>query len=162
MEERELNEMMLRGAKAAGICAEGYRRLWGQSKAEMLRYYICNPDWCMERDYPTLSVLRREFWDCEGWGVYVDRVLDGEVLGERQAYVFHHCRGRVRVRMSAGQALIPMLYFGNGCDMDVVCENESGVGTVRVPLYVMGDNAVRTSTVGDGACFVRYEKEVRQ
>lgn len=107
----------------------------GYDREGLIDYYVANPDWCMERNFPSLELLRREFSDIGEKGVFVGRVFDGEVFDKLQVYVFHACRGTIRVAMDYGKAVIPMLYFANGCRMRVECEQRNERAIV-VPLYV--------------------------
>lgn len=141
-----LKETLINTALAKGICNEGYRKMRRlQTKEEMAEYYLVNPDWCMERDFPTLKMLREHFADVRNMGVFVDHTFHGELLNDLQAYAFHNCRGTIRVGLNVDEAIIPMLYFANNCRMRIV-----GVGDVvlppalrtRVPLYIFGDNSI--------------------
>jgi hypothetical protein len=54
-------------------------------------------------------------------------------------YVFHNCTGTIRVGLNLEKKIIPMLYFANGCRMEV--KGDSPV-LVRVPFYVFGNNEI--------------------
>lgn len=130
-----------------------------ETKADAIALYKRTIDWALEEGYPDMDTLRRYFSDCEAEGVYVDKEFHGEVLADHQVYVFHNCRGMVRTGLNVGQKIIPMLYFANGCDMEV--QGISGQGlSVRVPLYVFGGNNIRAEWSGDIHC-VTYEKDVK-
>ncbi|MBD5367245.1 MAG: hypothetical protein HDR82_09675 [Bacteroides sp.] len=145
-----LKEKLINTAHAKGICADGYRQMLGSAdRGAMVEYYVANPDWCLERDFPTLQVLRDFFADEEDRGVFVDRVFDGEVLNERQAYVLHNCSGTVRVGLNVGRAIIPMLYIANGCRLRIEGVEPSGMGTMRDSRFRGGrDESRRPCTEG--------------
>lgn len=130
-----MRETLMEAARRGGICVDGYElmRVYGRDK--LIGLYIENPDWCIERRFPSLELLRREFSDIEDKGVYVGRTFDGEVFDKLQTYVFHDCKGTIRVAMDYDNAVIPMLYFANGCDIRVECEQKNGRAIV-VPLYI--------------------------
>lgn len=135
--KKELKEILMDGARNAGICKDGYGHLGRLSdKGAAVDYYLANPDWCIECGFPSLDVLRTEFADCEDKGVYVGRTFDGEVLRERQVYVFHACKGWVQIGWDAERAIIPMLYFANGCDMRVCGDGADRERPLRIPMYV--------------------------
>lgn len=142
----ELKERLVNVARAKGICAEGYRQMLGSADAGvMVDYYVANPDWCLERDFPDLQTLTGSFSDCEDKGVFVNKRFHGEVLNERQAYIFHNCSGTVKVGLNAEKAIIPMVYLANGCRMRIVGVKDGEgrsdkSGRVRVPVYVFGKN----------------------
>lgn len=137
MEERLLKETLMEDARRRGICAEGYGLMRGYDREGLIDYYLANPDWCIERGFPSLELLRREFSDIEDKGVFVGRTFDGEVFDRLQTYIFHDCKGRILVAMDYENAVIPMLYFANGCNIRVECEQKNDPAIV-VPLYIGG------------------------
>ena len=139
-----LKEILINTAHAKGICAEGYKQMLGSADiGVMVDYYIANPDWCMERDFPTLPMLRNHFTNVSNKGVFVDRTFNGELLNDLQTYIFHNCKGTIKVGLNVDKAIIPMLYLANGCRLHIM-----GVGEVipkkpsEVPVYVFGMNEV--------------------
>ena len=80
MNETQLKETLMEGARNNGICAEGYGQMRGYDRDGLIRYYLTNSDWCMERGFPSLELLRREFSDIEDKGVFVGKTFDSEVL----------------------------------------------------------------------------------
>lgn len=138
MEEIELKETLMNDARRGGICAEGYGQMRGYDREGLIDYYIQNPDWCMERGFPSLELMRREFSDIEGKGVFIGKTFNGEVFDKLQTYIFHDCKGTIRVAMDYDNAVIPMLYFANGCRMRVECEQKNDPA-INVPLYVAED-----------------------
>ncbi len=156
MNDMQLKEMLMEEARRGGICADGFREMRTDSIGELVDYYIANPDWCMERSFPSLDILHSEFSDIEDKGVYVGKTFNGEVFSEKQVYIFHDCKGTIKVAMDYDNAVIPMLYFANGCNMTISC-NQPNNPPIRVPLYVTdeGDNSV-DYIVGDNCEFVRH------
>lgn len=142
MNETELKETLMKDARHEGICAEGYAEMRGYDRVGLIRYYLANPDWCMERDFPSLELLRCEFSGCEDKGIFVDRIFNGELLSKNQVYVFHHCVGAVRIGWNPEEAIIPMLYFANGCELTVTSDGAWNPNPVPVPAYVFGRNRV--------------------
>lgn len=134
MNNSELKERLMSDARSGGICAEGYSLMRSYDRDELIAYYLECPDWCMERNFPSLELLRREFSDIEDKGVYVGRTFNGEVFSEKQVYIFHDCKGTIKVAMDYENAVIPMMYFANGCDMVVTCEQKN-TPPIIVPIY---------------------------
>lgn len=134
----QLKETLMEDARRGGICAEGYELMRGYDREELIDYYVQNPDWSIERGFPSIKLLRREFSGIEDKGVYVGRTFDGEVFDKLQAYIFHDCKGTIRVAMDYDNAVIPMLYFANGCRMRVDCEQKNDPA-INVPLYIAED-----------------------
>lgn len=151
----DLKQLLIAGAKAIGICPKGYKDMNGEDIAGLVQYYTIHPDWCLEREFPSLYTLRKYFSHCEDMGVFVDKTFTGELLNERQAYIFHRCRGTVRVSLNIDKAIIPMLYFGNGCELTIEGVNvgETRMPTI-IPLYVFGENKIETKE----APFVRFRR----
>lgn len=136
---KALKQKLMVDARTYGICLEGYETMRGRNISQLIDYYIQNPDWCLEREYPDLQTLATSFADIQDKGVYVNHTFNGETLNELQAYIFHNCKGNIRVRLNREKAIIPMLYFANNCDMIVQCDEN-----ISVPLYIFGDNTIAT------------------
>lgn len=143
----DIKETLMRGAKNGGICAEGYEHMRVSNIDSLIDYYIENPDWCLERGFPGLDVLRSEFSDIEFKGIYIDKEFNGELLNDTQAYIFHNCRGVVRVGLNVYESIIPMMYFANGCKMRLIGVGEDIKGVklppTWVPLYIFGKNDIQ-------------------
>lgn len=138
MNETKLKETLMNDARRGGICAEGYGQMRGYDREGLIDYYVQNPDWCMERDFPSLELLCREFSDIEDKGVFIGKTFNGEVFDKLQTYIFHDCKGTIKVAMDYENAVIPMLYFANGCRMRVECEQKNDPA-INVPLYIAED-----------------------
>lgn len=138
MEEMQLKETLMEDARRGGICAPGYELMRGYDRDGLIGYYVQNPDWCMERGFPSLKLLHREFSDIEDKGVFVGRAFNGEVFDRLQTYIFHNCKGTICVAMDYENAVIPMLYFANGCKIRVECEQRNDPA-INVPLYIAED-----------------------
>lgn len=113
-----------------------------ETKEDAIRLYKQTIDWALEEDYPSLDFLRKEFGDQESQGLFVDRIFNGEVLNEHQVYVFHNCKGTIRVGLNLEKKIIPMCYFANDCDMTILgCKSAQSLPD-RVPLYIFGKNKI--------------------
>lgn len=144
MEKMDIKRRLIEGAVKLGICHDGAKEMRGSTDIDTLvDYYVANPDWCLERDFPDMQMLRCHFADVSNKGVFVDRTFNGETLNDLQTYIFHNCKGTIRVGLNVDKAIIPMLYLANGCRLRVV-----GVGDVvtkvpsQVPVYVFGKNDI--------------------
>lgn len=141
-----------REASAHGMCADFRADLETvDTKHDAIALYKRCIDWAMEEGYPSLVTLRRDFSDCEVDGVFIDKHFKGEVLIDNQVYVFHNCTGAIRTGLNAKRHIIPMLYFANGCDMDVKGIEGSAMQT-RVPLYIFGQNRIGAEQSEDIVC----------
>lgn len=142
------------------MCAENRSALESvDTKADAVALYLKTIDWALEEGYPNLLTLRRDFSDCEELGIYIDKDFHGEILNQRQVYVFHNCTGTIRTGLNLGKRIIPMLYFANGCDMNVRGIPRSAM-QVRVPLYIFGDNRISGEQSEDILCKI-YSYEVK-
>lgn len=121
MKDNELKSLLMGEARAGGICAEGYETMrCAVDAGALVDYYMANPDWCMERNFPDLPTLTESFSDCEDKGVFVNKVFHGELLNELPVYVFHNCKGSIKVALNVEKGLIPELYIANGCRLAVI------------------------------------------
>ncbi|MCM1295792.1 MAG: hypothetical protein NC311_09650 [Muribaculaceae bacterium] len=141
---KELKRQLMEMAREKGICVDGYAQMRTDNVEELVGYYIQNPDWCLERDYPTLDFLRENFSDIEDKGIYIDKTFHGEILNDRQAYIFHNCKGTIKVGLNVEMAIIPMLYVANNCRLRIIgigeCKPNRYVKRAEVPVYVFGEN----------------------
>lgn len=157
-----LKETLLKAAREKGVCTDGYGRIIKSAdKDELVDYYLTIPDWCMERDFPDLQTLREHFRDVTEKGVFIGMTFDGEEFSKLQAYVFHDCKGTIRVAMDMDNGIIPMLYIANGCDLRIVCDREEYEDLpIPVPVYIFGDNKVETVGGDDYAIFRIYRHKL--
>lgn len=150
--DSQWKRQLRREASAHHMCAENRSALEViDTKEQAIELYKKTIDWALEEGYPSLPVLRRDFSDCEDLGVYVDRHFSGEVLCDHRVYVFHNCTGTIRTGLNISKKIIPMLYFANGCDMDVKGIPNSSM-QVRVPLYIFGVNRIGAEQSEDLLC----------
>lgn len=140
----DLKTFLISDAKQKGICPDGFSHMSTAADIDtLIAYYLENPDWCLERDYPSLSVLRANFSNIEDRGVFVDHVFSGDTLFDQQVYIFHNCRGNIKVGLNIEKGIIPMLYFANNCDMQL-----EGIPylyvhhKINVPIHIFGKNTV--------------------
>lgn len=124
------------------MCEENRRALGlVETKSDAIALYKKTIDWALENDYPSLSVLKSDFSDCEADGVYVEKHFSGEILDDQPVYVFHGCTGTIRVGLNVSKCIIPMLYLANGCDMVFKSSGPTSLQTI-VPIYSFGDNTI--------------------
>ena len=151
-----LKETLMKGARNGGICADGYAEMRGYDRDGLIEMYLRTIDWSLERNFPSLRLLRREFSDIEDKGVFVGKTFDGEVFDKKQVYVFHACKGTIKVAMDYDNAVIPMLYFANGCKMEVMCEQTNNPAIIlRIPVVDDGRTELEAKD-SEGCTFRRY------
>lgn len=147
--ETDWIRQLRREASAHGMCKENRDALASiEDKGEAIALYKKTIDWALEAGYPNINTIRRDFSDCEQYGVFIDKEFHGELLNDQRVYVFHHCTGSIRVGLNTAKRIIPMLYFANGCDMTLRPGGDSNL-EVRVPLYVFGRNLVKLDASGN-------------
>lgn len=143
---KDLKQYLIDEAKTKGICIDGFREMKAGDIDSLINYYIQNPDWCLERDFPNLKTLKENFSDNEDMGIYIGKHFHGELLNELQAYIFHKCTGTIKVGLNEAKALIPMLYVANGCKLHFVGVGEFAPKNkdhrTKVPIYSFGKNDV--------------------
>lgn len=136
-------QSLIRQATMKGMCADNMDALSRvESKSDAIRLYKHGIDWALEKQYPGYPLLARFFSDCEDQGIFVGREFHGEVLDGCQQYVFHNCRGHIKVDLNVKRAIIPMLYMADGCDMTVTRAESAHSRAIRVPIYSFGENIV--------------------
>lgn len=138
-----VKELLLEKAIAKGICDEGAKRITDSDREELVKYYLTNPDWAMERNIPDLQTLRDEFADLDDKGIFVGREFHGETLSDHLVYILHDCHGTIKVGLNIEKGLAPMLYVANGCRLRII-----GYGTTTqrspmiIPVYIIGANDI--------------------
>ena len=143
-------EYLLRQARLNSMCTENVEALRAcETKEEAVALYKKTIDWALEKGFPSINFIRNEFGDCEDLGVFVDRDFHGELLDEHQCYVFHNCRGDIKVDLNVSKAIIPMLYFANGCNISVIRADTPHTLPIRVPLYIYGENRIKAEDNDD-------------
>lgn len=155
----ELREILIQQAKSCGVCADGYGRLNKLDRKALLEYYKVMVDWCLENHYPDLTVIEEHFSDCADRGIYVNKTFRGETLSG-EVYVFHNCKGWVRVAMDYHKCVIPMMYFANGSKMSVKCDQQRNAeNPICVPLYIY-DASVKAED-GEYATYKRMNRDTK-
>ena len=158
--DNQWKRQLRRQASAHGMCAENRTALEAlETKSEAIALYKKTIDWALEEGYPDIETIRRDFKDCEVYGVFVDKVFHGERLDDQQVYIFHNCSGTIRTGLNVGKRIIPMLYFANGCNMDVKSISEAAP-KVRVPLYLFGPNRIGAEQSENIECLI-YKFDVK-
>lgn len=157
---KDLREQLIDIAHAKGICSDGFKQMLQSPDIDALvKYYIANPDWCMERDFPSLSFLREHFADIGNKGIFVDKEFNGELLNERQVYIFHHCKGTIKVSLNVDKAIIPMLYFANGCNVAIKVYSLPLLARMCIPIYIFGENEITTEDDGNVE-YLAYRQDI--
>lgn len=152
-------EEAIREASEHHICAE-YAELMARAKSKhsIIDIYKRGVDWALENQVPSLPLLRREGLGFEDAGLYIDHAFSGDILTDQPVYIFHHCTGEIRVGLNIEKGIIPMLYFANGCDMEV--SGLKSLSQIKVPIYIFGENRVRSEASDNIQCRI-YHKEVK-
>lgn len=148
----------MQDARSNGICVDGYDYMRKSSIESLVRYYKANPDWCMERNYPTLDILRKDFDNekLQDFGIFIDHTFKGELLDKHQVYIFHNCKGSIKTALNYDAEIIPMLYFANGCNMTIGCD-QLNVFPIRVPLYIFGENNIKAESPNANFIFYKHD-----
>ena len=159
MKQEEIKQQLIADAQAVGICSDGLARLQNSTIGDAVGYYVQNPDWCIERNFPTLRFIKEHFADCEDMGVFVNKQFKGEVLCGKQTYILHNCKGHVYVAMDYENNIIPMLYAANGTRISVRCkQKENRRHPITVHVYIF-DNCQVQARDSLLATFVKYYKK---
>ncbi|MBO7510049.1 MAG: hypothetical protein J6T35_02600 [Bacteroidales bacterium] len=158
--ETDWKRQLRREASGHGMCKENRAALDSlQDKGEAIELYKKTIDWALEENYPSFATIQRDFSGCEDFGIFVDKEFHGEILTDQQVYVFHHCKGTIRVGLNTDKQIIPMLYFANGCEMSLKPTGPANL-EVRVPLYIFGRNLVKLEA-SENVVFRTYKFDVK-
>ena len=158
-ETTDVKECLMRQARYEGICKDGYEHMRSCDIDKLIDYYIQNPDWCLERDYPTLDYLKEHFADAHNKGVYISKTFNGELLNDKLVCILHDCKGVIKVGLNAQKAIIPMLYIANNCHIRILGVGQKGTGQCRVPVYIFGKNDVSAHD-NEHVKFVKFKSDL--
>jgi len=124
-----------------------------RSTSDAVALYLGSLEWALGENYPELDELRKNFGprELEIYGIYIDRVFNGERFYGKQRYIFHNCKGTIRTGLNSELEIIPMLFFANGCEMSVRSFEHYPI-PINVPLYVYGDCAIDGEVSNDIVC----------
>lgn len=154
MMNQTLIGQLRREASAHHMCEENRRALMGvENISDAIALYKKTIDWALEEGYPRIDTLRKYFSNCEEYGVFIDKHFNGENLIDQQVYVFHNCTGTIRTGLNLDKKIIPMLYFANGCNMNIESYLETG-SQIIVPLYIFGQNVIHPEVSDNILCRV--------
>lgn len=133
MTQEELSETLKDMGRAIGMCDKFYDR-WidGMDIDTMLDFYVQGLDFCIEKDFPPLDFIRRNFSmeDLHRHHIYLDENVNLE--GESGTYIFlGHCTGRVHF----GDFCISGVYIRHSSDLKLLSD---GFSRVFVSLYEDG------------------------
>lgn len=91
--------------------------------------YLKNPNWSLENKFLSLTFIRKYLSNKTEQGIYVDYYFEDELLNEKQVYVLHACKGKIRTALNVEKQIIPMFYLANGSEVEIVIE-----GNIKVPI----------------------------
>lgn len=150
-----LSDKLLTKAVDAGLCAE-HTTAWNSdwSHSDLVNYYKTNPNWCLERHFPSLDILQECFNDSltKSMGVYVNSFVT--LRATDLCYVFNNCK--VGVITSA----VTRLYFGLNTEAHIIVEDGGNLvidcydngkidvelrGSARLTVYKYGDYEIKVT-----------------
>lgn len=122
----ELSKHLLNTAKSAGLCTEHQSSWKDRSVAAFVEYYKANPDWCIERQYPSYDLLSKEFnsEDVRKQGVYVGQDGLDISLTEPEGlpiYIFNQCSGT----LIAEGWTAPKVYIALGSKIKIIVKDNA-------------------------------------
>lgn len=82
-----------------GLCTE-HAIAWGEmDKEAMVRYYVTNPDWCLERQFPPTDFMQQHADDelLAKHGVYINKDFSGADCVP-DIVILNNCRGTVEIK----------------------------------------------------------------
>ena len=130
-------------AASNGMCDIGLGRIKKEDAEGIIENYLESPDWCMKRGFPDLDTIRNIIDGQKFSGIFVDREFTGEMLNEFPVYIFHNCRGTIRVGINIDKKLIPVLYVANGCRLKIIGSGEIvPIIPSIVPVFAFGNNRI--------------------
>lgn len=107
-----------------------------ETAAQAIRLYKNCISWALQERYPTktdlLNFASKEVLAENG--VFIDTTFDGERIDSHICCVFLNCEGRISTGLNIEKKVIPMLYFSEGSNLDVIVD-DSLIKPIPVELY---------------------------
>lgn len=140
---KETKEYLSYLAKKNGICNNGLNHIRNcQTFADLIQYYKENPDWCLERNFPTIGFMLSHKKECEEAGIFIDKTFNGETLIQEQAYIMINCIGNVHTGLNARDSVIPMFYIAGDSHLEFTGTSDFAfTKPTVVPVYCFGRHA---------------------
>lgn len=119
----ELSQRLKADAISKNLCQEHIDGWDKDGVFDLMEYYKANPDWCLERKYPSIEFLKENFnsVSVRNQGVYIgwgggggDLVLatpDGAPV-----FIFNQCSGRVRIP----EWMVARVYVALGSNLEFI------------------------------------------
>ena len=166
--ETALSERMKSEAIDLGLCQK-WTEEWkvGTPKDEMVRKFIRGIDFCIEHDWPSVQVIKRDFGDViHNHGVYADEnveaynapmvILNGECVADLEytwtaageVYVRHNSEANIHVK---GVARCFVSVYDKG-EVNVECDEGA-----RCFVYLYGGCVKKE--LGDGSIVIRDKRK---
>lgn len=137
---------MLKKAVAAGLC-EQHTKAWDKNwnVKELLEYYKTNPNWCLERHFPSKEILEK--YQDNSMGIYVGKTIP--MRATERCYIFIDCM------MGIITNAVTRFYFGLNSRASIVVEDGGDLavdvydntelkielrGSARCTVYQYGEN----------------------
>lgn len=135
-------DILVNEAVQKGMCKENLFALKHcEDKISAMMLYKKTINWALEREYPPLDFLRKEFSIFDIEGLFIDRNFDGDILNDNQCYVLHHCTGTIKVGLNLSKQIIPMIYLANDCNITITGFGDAAP-SVKIPVFIFGNNTV--------------------
>lgn len=145
MFRKGLSERLKGEAVKLGLC-EQWQGEWpdGASKDEMAEKFVRGQDFCIEHDWPSVKVIKRDFGDVmHRHGVYADEEFD--LKDEPTVILVGECEGRLAV----GGRHVSTVYVRHRSRLHV-----KAVGEARVFVSVYDEGVVEAEAGGHAKVFV--------
>lgn len=147
----DLSKQMREKAASLGLCKEHVDGWSADSIPSLIDYYMTNPGWCLERQFPSSDMLR-EFADSQEMrdkGFYINHCLSLSLTNDR--YVFNNCTGHTVVD---GFSVI-RIYAALDSQIDITVKDHSVLfidlyDNARVNINNSSKRIVRVYNYGNG------------
>lgn len=141
----KINDKLAKAAKEAGICDEWYGKIKaGSDKRQLADLYISGLKFCLERNYPDKTIIKKHFGDiAHEYGVYVDEWVD--IANARKIILLGQSSGKIVCdKFNVGE-----IFVANDSEVNIRLDGNS---ITRIDVY---DNAnVNIDISGDARIWV--------
>lgn len=95
----ELSNILKQMAVDNELCQEHQEKWDYYTVDRLLDYYVQNPEWCIQNNYPGKEFILKNFsiYDLNCHGIYIDQDITGIDIN-KQIIMLHDCTGQIEVK----------------------------------------------------------------
>lgn len=150
-----LSDILKTKAIEKDLCEEHTNKWHKMDKSELIKYYVKNIDWCIERDYPGKDFIQKNFTQEElnSNGIYIGQCISEINMNSHESLILIDCYGNISfpkhhvcrcylshnstVSLNVTDRCCVFIDMYDDCTISITT-----IGNARAIVYTYGDNKV--------------------